>query len=56
MPARMLPAIGVAVIAFAVLVWIIKPTIHGASLVVLVVALIAGMTCVVQGAVRRSRG
>ena len=48
--------IGVVVIAFALLVWIINPTIHGASFVVLIVALVAGLACVVLGTVRRSRG
>ncbi|WP_181439536.1 hypothetical protein [Curtobacterium sp. MCBD17_032] len=48
--------IGVVVIAFALLVWIINPTIHGAAFVVLLIALIAGLACVVSGIVRRSRG
>ncbi|MFJ3033074.1 hypothetical protein ACIPC2_01550 [Curtobacterium pusillum] len=48
--------IGVVVIAFALLVWIINPTIHGASFVVLVVALVAGLASVALGTARRSRG
>ncbi|WP_166673216.1 MULTISPECIES: hypothetical protein [unclassified Curtobacterium] len=47
---------GVVVIAFALLVGIINPTIHGVSFVVLVVALVAGLACVVLGIVRRPRG
>ena len=56
MSARNLVLIGVVVIAFALLVWIINPTIHGASFVVLLIALIAGLVSVVLGIVRRSRG
>ena len=47
--------IGVVGIAFALLVWIINPTIHGASFVVLIVALVAGLACVVLGTMRRAR-
>ena len=48
--------IGVVVIGFALLVWIINPAIHGASFVVLIVALVAGLACVVLGTTRRSSG
>ncbi|WP_165931419.1 hypothetical protein [Curtobacterium sp. PhB136] len=48
--------LGVVVIAIALLVWISNPTIHGASFVVLIVALIAGLACVLLGITRRSRG
>jgi hypothetical protein len=56
MSARNLVVLGVVVVAFALLVLIINPTIHGASFIVLVLALIAGLACVVLGIVRRSRG
>ncbi|MFJ3378860.1 hypothetical protein ACIPJ2_00510 [Curtobacterium sp. NPDC090217] len=56
MSAQSLVVIGVVVIAFALLVWIINPTIHGASFVVLVVALVAGLASVALGIAQRSRG
>jgi hypothetical protein len=54
MSARRVLVVGVVVIAFALLVLIIDPTILGASFIVLVLTLIAGFACVVLGIVRRS--
>ncbi|MBF4582344.1 hypothetical protein ITJ54_06625 [Curtobacterium sp. VKM Ac-2865] len=56
MSARSLTVVGVVVIAFALLVRILNPTSHGASFVVLIVALVAGLACVVLETTRRSAG